>query len=305
MNLRHIEVFHAVYTTGSVSAAARLLHISQPAVTNLLRHAEGLLGFALFERTRGRLVPTADAHQLFDQADAIQDKVRQMRDTAHNMRHGRGSTLRISTLPALGMELLPEALAGYLAQHPGVSIELHTIHHNDMAAKLRERETDLVICYSPPRDALLASSRIGSGEMVAYFRECDFPDAPDCLPFSAFAGRPFISTADSGPQGRAVADELARQGIEPDPVGASRTFFVAAAMARAGLGTTVVDLHTALAMRAPGMTMRPLAPPQHYGIHAAYLEAHPPSRLALNFLEYLRAGLQGDNQWLWIRSETR
>lgn len=287
MNLRHIEVFHAVYTTGSVSAAARLLHISQPAVTNLLRHAESLLGFALFERTRGRLVPTADAHDLYEQADAIQGKVRQMRDTARNMRHGRGTTLRLSTLPALGMELLPEALAGYLAEHPGVSIELHTIHHDDMATKLRERETDVVICYSPPRDTLLASIQIGSGEMVAYFRESDFPEAPERLPFSTLAGRPFISTADSGPQGRAVADELARQGIEPDPVGASRTFFVAAAMARAGLGSTVVDLHTARAMSAPGMAMRPLVPPQHYGIHAAYLEARPPSRLALDFLDFL------------------
>lgn len=292
MNLRHIEVFHAVYTTGSVSAAARLLHVSQPAVTSLLRHAESLIGFPLFERTRGRLVPTADAHALYEQADAIQDKVRQMRDTARNMRHGRGTTLRLATLPALGMELLPEALAGYLARHPGVSIELHTIHHDDMAAKLRERETDVVICYTPPRDTLLASTRLGSGEMVACFRAADFPDAPDPLPLAALAGRALISTADSGPQGRAVADELARQEIETDPVGASRTFFVAAAMARAGLGLTIVDLHTALAMQTPDMAMRRLDPPQPYAIHAAYLEARPPSQLALDFLDFLRDRLQ-------------
>ncbi|WP_395335966.1 LysR family transcriptional regulator [Novosphingobium sp. BL-8H] len=288
MNLRHIEVFHAVYTTGSVSAAARLLHVSQPAVTSLLRHAESVLGFPLFERTRGRLVPTADAHDLYEQADAIQDKVRQMRETARNMRHGRGTTLRLSTLPALGMELLPEALAGYLARHSGVSIELHTIHHDDMADKLRERETDMVICYTPPRDALVASTPIGGGEMVAFFREGDFPNAPERLPLSALAGRSFIATSDSGPQGRAVADEMAQQAIETDPVGASRTFFVAAAMARAGLGSTIVDLHTALAMRAPGMALRPLDPPQPYQMHAAYLEARPPSRLALDFLDHLR-----------------
>jgi len=281
-------VLGAVQRTVSVRPAARLLHISQPAVTNLLRHAESVLGFPLFERTRGRLVPTTDAHDLYEQADAIQDKVRQMRETARNMRHGRGTTLRLSTLPALGMELLPEALAGYVAHHPGVAIELHTIHHDDMAAKLRDRETDMVICYTPPRDALMASTPIGSGEMVACFRESDFPGAPDPLPLSALAGRPYIATADSGPQGRAVADELARQEIETDPVGASRTFFVAAAMARAGLGVTIVDLHTALAMRGPGMALRPLDPPQPYTIHAAYLEVRPPSQLALDFLDHLR-----------------
>ena len=48
MNLRHIEVFHAVYVNGSVSGAARALNVSQPSVSKMLRHAESLLGFQLF-----------------------------------------------------------------------------------------------------------------------------------------------------------------------------------------------------------------------------------------------------------------
>ena len=47
MNLRHIEIFHAVYVNGSVSAAARALNVSQPSVSKMLRHAESLLGFQL------------------------------------------------------------------------------------------------------------------------------------------------------------------------------------------------------------------------------------------------------------------
>ena len=58
MNLRHIEIFHAVYVNGSVSAAARALNVSQPSVSKMLRHAESLLGFNLFQRTNGGLVPT-------------------------------------------------------------------------------------------------------------------------------------------------------------------------------------------------------------------------------------------------------
>lgn len=289
MNLRHIEVFHAVYSTGSVSGAARLLNVSQPAVTNLLRHAESLLGFALFERSRGRLVPTADAHDLYEQADEIQGQVYRLRETARNMRRGRGRTLRLSVLPSLGMELLPAALAGYLAGHSGVSIELHTLHHGDMAARLYERETDVVICYTPPRESPVASVRLGMGEMVACYREQDMPNAPARLPLGELAGRPFISTFDSGPQALAIAAELERQGVELDVAGASRTYFVAAAMARAGLGVTIVDLHTALAMKGPEMAMRPLDPPQSYEIHAVYLEARPPSRLALDFLDHLVA----------------
>ena len=55
MNLRQIEVFRAVMITGSVSGAARLLHVSIPAVSRLLSHTESRLGFLLFERVKGRL----------------------------------------------------------------------------------------------------------------------------------------------------------------------------------------------------------------------------------------------------------
>ena len=61
MNLRQIEVFRAVMITGSVSGAARLLHVSIPAVSRLLSHTETRLGFLLFERVKGRLHATAEA----------------------------------------------------------------------------------------------------------------------------------------------------------------------------------------------------------------------------------------------------
>ena len=55
MRLRHIEVFHAVMQAGTISGAAQLLHISQPAVTKVLQHCELQLGMALFDRVRGKL----------------------------------------------------------------------------------------------------------------------------------------------------------------------------------------------------------------------------------------------------------
>ena len=57
MRLRHIEIFQAIRQTGSISGAAQLLHVSQPAVTKVLQHAELQLGFPLFLRVRGKLQP--------------------------------------------------------------------------------------------------------------------------------------------------------------------------------------------------------------------------------------------------------
>ena len=61
MRLRHIEVFSAIMLTGSTSAAAKLLNISQPSVSKMLQHAERLIGFQLFKRSKGKLVATPEA----------------------------------------------------------------------------------------------------------------------------------------------------------------------------------------------------------------------------------------------------
>ncbi len=64
MKLRHIEVFQAIRQAGSVSGAAQLLHVSQPAVSKVLQHAEQQLGFPLFLRVRGKLLATPEALEL-------------------------------------------------------------------------------------------------------------------------------------------------------------------------------------------------------------------------------------------------
>ncbi|STM16821.1 LysR family transcriptional regulator [Escherichia coli] len=58
VNLRHIEIFHAVMTAGSLTEAAHLLHTSQPTVSRELARFEKVIGLKLFERVRGRLHPT-------------------------------------------------------------------------------------------------------------------------------------------------------------------------------------------------------------------------------------------------------
>lgn len=75
MRLRHIEVFHAVMQAGTISGAAQLLHISQPAVTKVLQHAELQLGMALFDRVRGKLYPTPEANRLFVEIDKLNSEI--------------------------------------------------------------------------------------------------------------------------------------------------------------------------------------------------------------------------------------
>lgn len=287
MNLRHIEVFHAVYVNGSVSAAARMLNVSQPSVSKVLRHAESLLGFPLFHRTGGRLVPTEDAHALFVEVAEIQDRVHALRLASRNMKRGAGTLLKVSALPSIALDALPVTVSQFLRTHHDVRFDLQTIHHEDLLRKLYERETDVAVAYEVPAGAALGHLPLGTGELVVLFREADLPDAPVRIDLADLAGRPIISMTGSGPMGQLFAAEVERRGIKLDEVVRARTFHIATALVRQGVGLTVVDNFTALASLAPGLAMRPLATPLTFAVNAMYLSNRPPTALATQFLKAL------------------
>ena len=102
MRLKHIEVFHAVMLTGSVSAASKLLHVTQPAVTQSLQLAELQLGYALFTRQRRRLVPTREAQALYPEVQALMSQLESVRRMAGALGSGEGQGFRILIVPSLG-----------------------------------------------------------------------------------------------------------------------------------------------------------------------------------------------------------
>ncbi|UZK65949.1 LysR family transcriptional regulator [Sphingomonas sp. M1-B02] len=289
MNLRHIEIFHAVYVNGSVSGAARALNVSQPSVSKMLRHAESLLGFHLFQRTNGRLVPTDDAHTLFGEVAEIQDKVYALREAGKNLRRGTGGILRVSALPSLALQALPTAVARFLKTRENVKFDLQTVHHDDLLRKLFERETDIAIAYEIPPAAPIDHKALGEGELVILYREEEMPGAPDRLDLECLQGKRFISVATSGPIGQLFTQEVQRLGIELNEVVMARTFYIATALVQQGVGMTVVDSFTAQASLVPGLAMRPLKPQLTFGVHAMYLHNRPLTALATDFLKTLRS----------------
>ena len=289
MNLRHIEIFHAVYVNGSVSAAARALNVSQPSVSKMLRHAESLLGFTLFQRTSAGLVPTEDAHVLFADVSEIQDRVHALREAGRNMKRAAGGTLRISALPSLALDALPTAVARFMRTHENVKFDLQTIHHDDLLRKLYERETDVAVAYQVPPATPIGNRWLGEGELVLLYREEEMPDAPPSVDLKVLNGRRFISLAASGPIGGVFSQELQRLELEldVDEVVSARTFYIACALVRQGVGMAVVDSFTAQASLTPGLSMRPLKPRLTFDVQAMYLVNRPPNALAAEFLKTL------------------
>ena len=287
MNLRHIEVFHAVYVNGSVSAAARMLNVSQPSVSKVLRHAESLLGFPLFHRTAGRLIPTEDAHTLFGEVSEIQDRVLALREATRNLKRGAGSLLRVSALPSIALDAIPATVAQFLRKHPDTRFDLQTVHHADLLRKLYERETDVAVANVVPQGAPIDAHWLGAGELVVLYREEDMPNAAPRIGLEELAGRPLISLASSGPIGQLFSAEVQRLGVELNEVVSARTFHIATALVRLGVGMTVVDNLTARASLGPGLAMRPLKSRLTFDLNAMTLKDRPPTALGTAFLKSL------------------
>jgi DNA-binding transcriptional LysR family regulator len=287
MNLRHIEVFHAVYVNGSVSAAARALNVSQPSVSNVLRHAESRIGFALFTRAKGRLVPTDEAHTLFVEVAEIYDRVGSLRQTAKNLVHASDGHIRIGVLPGFGIDVAPLAVAAFRRTHPKVSFDIQTLHHADIPRILQERHCDLAIAYENAGHHKLDYQEIGRRELVLLYRKVDQPDALPRLGLNVLEDRDFISLAHSGPLGTLFSREVARLNLDIRETVTISTMYVAAALVRQGVGVAVVDDFTARVCVADDMDYRPFDPPISFGVYSVSLADRPMSRLTRSFTTLL------------------
>lgn len=123
---RMMEAFNAVMEAGSVSAAARCLGVSQPAVSRLLKQFEDDLGFALFHRAKGKLTPTPEAHRLSIDVGNALDGIERVRRSAEDVRrHGVGQ-LRVGVTPMLYDTVLHRLLPGFLREHPQLVLTMET-----------------------------------------------------------------------------------------------------------------------------------------------------------------------------------
>nr|WP_302469522.1 LysR family transcriptional regulator [Vibrio antiquarius] len=146
-----MEVFYAIMQAGTVSGAARLLHVSQPNVTRVLAHTEQQLGFALFERVKGRLVPTQEAKALLPEAEKVYQQLGQFRSLTNKVKQGT-QHLRVGAPPVLAAHLLAPTVA-LLSKEHDISFELLTANRDELCSGLLKHELDVAIAFgeeTPP-----------------------------------------------------------------------------------------------------------------------------------------------------------
>ncbi len=171
MRARQLECFIAVMRAGTITAAARTLNISQPALSQVLLHTEDELGFALFERTRGRLRPTPEALELFEDAERIASGLEGIRRKTADLRLGRAGLVRVAASPPPAMAIMPTAFTAFRAHHPDVLLRSHMAPIASIVGLLRAGDASLGLAMDDRLPPDIEAEVLGKVGFVALLPE--------------------------------------------------------------------------------------------------------------------------------------
>jgi DNA-binding transcriptional LysR family regulator len=289
MNLRQIEVFRAVMLAGSVTDAARVLHVSQPGVSRMLAHIELQLGVRLFERAKGKLRPTPEAHALHAEVEQVYGGVKRIDDVARDLKSGARLTLRVLASPSTALQVVPRAISKVAQQFGGARLYMETQLVREIVSQLARHEADVAISTLPIEHALLRSTAVGDWGLTCVFQAGHPFEARRVISVRDVLRQPLIAFSADTPQGRFVAQWCREHRIEPQSQIEVRSGQVACAMAATGAGVSVVDDLTARAWPGDRLGFRPISRGPRYQVFAVRNHTYPPSALESAFVDQVKA----------------
>lgn len=267
MRLRHIEVFNSVMLTGSVSGAARLINVTQPAVSRILQHAELQLGFTLFRRAKGRFTPTSEALTLYPHIERLFAQLDEVQRLAASLKTGENAKeLRILTVLALSHEILLHAIKLFRIKHANVAITVKALHSSQIFSTLALQEADVGFLLSPVAHPALAQEHLADSRVV-----CIAPKGMlsarlvkrGSVTLADLTGVPVIGLDVLDPVGRSLNQACREAGVGLQFEITVQTYHSALALAHHGLGIALIDTCTAVSAdqtRVDVLALEPLVP---------------------------------------------
>ncbi|XAH22479.1 LysR substrate-binding domain-containing protein [Xylophilus sp. GW821-FHT01B05] len=293
LNLRQIEVFHAIMVTGSLSEAGRMLCVSQPSVSRVLATAENRLRFLLFERVRGRLQPTPEARRLFAEVEGIVAGVSQFNTVARSLAQGSEGKLYLVSSPSYGEWLLPRAISRFCSRHPDVHVNYRPLAFDALIPHVLLGRAELCVSsMAPPPSANLVAKEIGEGRILCALPKGHPLGRVDVVTAEALRAHTLIGYGADTPFGQLTSRFLASAGVVPHIE--IRSTPEALAMVRQGVGVALVESFGVTSNCAEEIELKPISPMLAHKIYLIHSRTSPLSNLAKGFLATLRHLLDSD-----------
>ncbi|TDS83629.1 LysR substrate-binding domain-containing protein [Comamonas sp. JUb58] len=290
LNMRQLEVFHAIMTTGSISGAALALHVSQPALSRALAHCEARLGYPLFERLGRRLQPTPEAQRLHEEARDLYRGLDRFNSLAQRIGHAGVDTLHLACSATFANTLIPQALQQLMRYSPQLRVDFRTATYDELPEYLLSAQADVGVSLVESNHPGLKSRLLGRQQLL-----CVLP------PQHPLANRPLIDplelcdTAWIGyppdtPLGRLCSAAL---GIDASSASIQvRSPAIALSCVQTGLGAAIVDASCIPHLPRGDIVVRPLTSDVYSDIWTITSARQPCSAAGQQFIDALHVVLK-------------
>lgn len=241
MRARQLEVFCALMRAGTVTGAAAMLNISQPALSQILLHTEDQLGFKLFNRVKRRLVPTEQALELYPEAERIFGELAALRRRTADMRRGRTGLVRLAASAPPAMALVPDALAQFRRSHPNVVVRSQIAPMRHIVDMLRDGDIALGIVMNDKPHQGMDVEKIGESELICLVPEGHPLATREAIGFADLADESLIAYRPEVLPGLLLSAIADAEGIEYAPSIEIDVSISALPFVQSGQGIAIVD----------------------------------------------------------------
>ncbi|KMW60257.1 Transcriptional regulator, LysR family [Candidatus Rhodobacter oscarellae] len=290
LNFRQYQAFYATIETGTVTGAAEALGISQPGISNLLAQLEGSTKLRLFERQRGRLVPTPEAEVLYREVETLVRGLDQVSQAVLDLQNQRVGQLQLAATHALAAGFLPNLIADFVADKPDLSISFQSQYSARIQEWVAAGLYEIGICEMPLlQDGL-------SHELYTFETFCALPQGSplakhEVLTPEILDGHPFIVLGADHMVTRRSAEAFHTSGATLKIRCQTDLFQNALNLVRQGVGATLVAPFARIDTDDMGYVLRPFRPKIMLDLMIVTAEGRPISALGQQFLSKIRAHL--------------
>jgi DNA-binding transcriptional LysR family regulator len=241
LSLRQIEVFRAVMISGSINGASQILRVSQPSLSRVVKRTEDVLDLKLFERVKGRLIPTKEAGALLSMVGRVYQQLDELGDAVERMTRGDDGLFRFGTTGSPGRCLVPIAIANLHRNLPKLTYHVDVLLIDQIIDYLLFQRGECVVSVFPIRHPLVQSKALGHGSLVALIPRNHRLAGRRQISAIELAKEFLISFEPETPHGAIVSELLGSAKIVPKIGILIRHIETAIGLVANGVGIAVVD----------------------------------------------------------------
>jgi DNA-binding transcriptional LysR family regulator len=289
LTLRQIEVIRAIMITGSVGGAARLLNVSSPGISRVMKHAEGLLGLKLFSRKGGRYTPTREASDIFTQINGVYDKVGDLGFVIKRLKRGADLELKIGSVPSISNVMVPRAIADVRHRFPDLLIEVDILKIEEAIDYLLLGKGEVVAVSHKLEHPMLTFEPLAKGRLKCIVPRHHSLAKRERVSASEIVKYPLIGIDPDDPYGRIITGIFTSHTLSYEVSIRARFGTTVCALVTNELGVAIIDEFTLAGDNWPGVCALEIAEPTEFQTYVAYRRDATLSTHGLRFVTSLRA----------------